>query len=157
MVEGVAVDVEVLFGHDTEGADRGQGTAVLAVQLVDTVTINDQLALLAARQIEVVHQAVEWTVVVLVAVVVHARQFVVAIPVAVFARITPSSVRHRPPSLRGCWLFGLSVNTPWQFLRGVVQEAPKRRGVSPRRSERGRVGIQVRALLGDGRCIQPAC
>jgi hypothetical protein len=51
MAEGVVLDVEVLFGHDTEGADGGQGTAILAVQFIDTVTIDDQLALLAARQV----------------------------------------------------------------------------------------------------------
>ena len=90
MVEGVVVDVEVLFGHDTEGADGGQCTAVLAVQLVDTVTFKDQLALLAARQVEVAHQPVARVVVVPVALVVHART-----PVVAFARIVPSRVVHR--------------------------------------------------------------
>ena len=49
---------EITLGDDTEGADGGQGTAILAVQFVDPVTIDHQLALLAARQVEVVHQAV---------------------------------------------------------------------------------------------------
>ena len=105
MVERLVVDVEVLFGHDPEGADGGQRAAVLAVQLVDAIAINDQLALLAARQVEVVHQAVARIVVVPVTLVVHARPPVVAIPLAVFARITPSSVRHRP-SLLGCCCLG---------------------------------------------------
>ena len=38
--------------------------------IVDTVTINDQLALLPARQVEVVHQAVARTVVLSVAVII---------------------------------------------------------------------------------------
>jgi hypothetical protein len=33
--------------------------------------------------------------------------------------------------------FGLSVKTPFQCLRGLFREAPRRRGVSPRRSTRG--------------------
>ena len=144
VVERVVVDVEVLFGHDPERADGGQRAAVLAVQLVDAVTIDDQLALLAARQVEVAHQAVARIVVVAVPLVVHARPSVVAIPLAVFARITPSSVRHRS-LLAWRLLFGLSVKTPWQLLRGVIQEAPKRRGVSPRRSGRGRVGTRLGA------------
>jgi hypothetical protein len=94
VVERLVVDVEVVFGHDPEGADGGQRTAILAIQLVYTVTINDQLALLSARQVEVVHQAVARIVVVPVALVVHARP-----SVAVFTRITPSSVRHRPSLL----------------------------------------------------------
>jgi hypothetical protein len=53
MAEGVVLDIELLFGHDTKGADGGQGTAILAVEFVDTATIDDQLALLAARQVEV--------------------------------------------------------------------------------------------------------
>ena len=38
------------------------------------------------------------------------------------------------------------MKTPWQLLRGVVQVAPNRRDVSPRRSLLGRRGIRVRAL-----------
>ena len=71
--ERVVVDVEVVLGHDPKGADGGQRAAVLAVQLVDVVTDHDQLALLAARQIEVAHQALARVVVVAVAFVVHAR------------------------------------------------------------------------------------
>ena len=37
VTEGIVVDVEVLFGHDSERADGGQRAAVLAIQLVDTV------------------------------------------------------------------------------------------------------------------------
>jgi hypothetical protein len=128
MTEGVVLDVEFLFGHNTEGADGGQRAAVLAVQLVDTITIYDQLALLASRQVEVVHQAVARIVVVPVTLIVHARPPVIAIPLNVFARITPSSVRHRP-ILAWVMVFGLSVKTPWQLLRGLVQgsaEAPGR-------------------------------
>ena len=138
------VDVEVLFGHDPEGADGGQRAAVLAVQLVDAITINDQLALLAARQVEVVHQAVARIVVVPVTLVVHARPPVVAIPLAVFARITPSSVRHRP-LLAWVLLFGLSVKTPWQLLREVIQgsaEAPGRFAAAFRAWSCGNLGLR---------------
>jgi hypothetical protein len=65
-------------------------------------------------------------VIIPVANVVHARPFVIAI--AVLARIIPSSVRHRPSFARVA-LVGLSVKTPWQYLRGAVQgstEAPGR-------------------------------
>ena len=96
MMECARVDLEVLFGHDTEGADGGQGTAILAVQFIDSVTIDDQLALLAARQVEVVHQGVAGIRIVPVTLVVHARRFVTMIPVAIFTRIPPSSVRPRP-------------------------------------------------------------
>ena len=122
------VDVEVLCGHDPEGADGSQRAAVLALQLVGAIAINDQLALLAARHVEVVHQAVARIVVVPVTLVEHARPPVVAAPLVVFARITPSSVRHRP-LLAWVLLFGLSVKTPWQSLREVIQgsaEAPAR-------------------------------
>ena len=105
MVESVAVGVEVLCGHNTEGAHDGEGTTVLTVQLVDATTINNQLALLAARQVEVAHQAVARIVVVPVAFVVHAPPSVVAVPLTVLAWITPSSVGHRP-SLRGCCCLG---------------------------------------------------
>jgi hypothetical protein len=74
VVERLVVDVEVVFGHDTEGADGGQRAAILAIQLVYTVTINDQLALLSARQVEVVCQAVARIVVVPVMLVVHVRR-----------------------------------------------------------------------------------
>jgi hypothetical protein len=51
-----------------------------------------------------------------------------AISLAVFAPITPSNVRHRP-LLAWVLLFGLSVKTPRQSLREVIQgsgEAPGR-------------------------------
>jgi hypothetical protein len=54
VANGVVVGVEVLCGHDSERADGSQRTAVLAVQLVQTVAIDNELAFLAARQIEVV-------------------------------------------------------------------------------------------------------
>jgi hypothetical protein len=100
MAEGVVLDVEVLFGHDTEGADGGQRAAVIAIQFVHAVTVNDQLALMAARQVEVVHQGVAGVEIAPVALVIHARVLTTAIALSVLARIIPSSVRHRP-SLRG--------------------------------------------------------
>jgi len=71
VVERLVVDVEVVFGHDPEGADAGQRATVLAVQLEDTVTMHDQLALLAARQVEVPHKTFA-RVVVAVPLIVHA-------------------------------------------------------------------------------------
>lgn len=71
MVKGIVVGVEVPFGHDTEGPDSGQRAAVLAVQLVSAVAIDDQFALLAARQVDVVHRAVAGIVIIPVALVVH--------------------------------------------------------------------------------------
>jgi hypothetical protein len=73
---------------------------------------------------------------------VHKRPFVAAIALAAFARITPSSIGHR--SLRCLLRFGLAVKTPWQWLRGVFQGDTEDRDVSPRRSVRGRGGIQAR-------------
>jgi hypothetical protein len=126
IAQGVLAGFEFVFGHDSERADGGQRAAVLAIQLVHTVAIDDQLALLAARQVEVVHQSVARIVIVSVALVVHARALV-AIARSVLARIIPSSVRHRALLARVA-LFGLSVKTPWQFLRGAIREAPRRRG-----------------------------
>jgi hypothetical protein len=54
VANSVVVGVEVLCGHDSERADGSQRTAVLAVQLVHTVAIDNELAFLTARQIEVV-------------------------------------------------------------------------------------------------------
>ena len=97
MFERGAIDVEVVLGHDPKGTDGGQRAAVLAVQLVDTVTMQDQLALLAARQVEVAHQALAW-IVVAVPFVVHARAAVLR-PVTV-ARVI-SRMEHGCPPDRG--------------------------------------------------------
>jgi hypothetical protein len=112
--------IEIVFRHDAKRSDSSQRKAVFAVKLVDSIPFNDQFALVATRQVEVAHQAVARIVVVPVALIVHAGPAGVAISLAVFARITPSSVRHRP-LLAWVLLFGLSVKTPWQLLRGAVQ------------------------------------
>jgi hypothetical protein len=49
VTNGIVVGVEVLFGYDSERADGGQRTAVVAVQLVHTVAVDDELTFLAAR------------------------------------------------------------------------------------------------------------
>ena len=103
------VGVEVLFGHHSERADGGERPAVLAIEFVNAVTINDQLALLAAWQVEVVHQGVARIVIVPVAVLIHARPFVIAIVLAVIARIVPSSVGHRALLCAQLAPVGLSV------------------------------------------------
>ena len=90
------VGVEVLFGYDSESADDGQRVAVLAIQFVHTVAIENELAFLAAWQIEVVNERVARVVIVSVPPAVDAEADVAAIPVVVLARIAPSSVRHGP-------------------------------------------------------------
>jgi hypothetical protein len=79
VANGIGVGVEVLFWHDTERADRGQRTAVGAVQLVDAVAIDNQLAFLAAWQIEVVNQGVARVVIVSVPLAVDAGAAIAAI------------------------------------------------------------------------------
>jgi hypothetical protein len=94
-LKGVVRKIEIVFRHDAKRADGSQRKAVLAVKLVDSIPVHDQFALVATRQVEVVHQAVARIVVVPVALIVHAWLFVVTVQLAVFARIIPSSVRHR--------------------------------------------------------------
>jgi hypothetical protein len=47
-------------------------------------------------------------VIIPVAVLIHARPFLIAIPPAVVARIVPSSVRHRPSFAHSSRRFGFS-------------------------------------------------
>ena len=49
VAKGIVFGVEVLFGHDSERANGRQRATVLAIQLVDTVAIDNELALLAGR------------------------------------------------------------------------------------------------------------
>ncbi len=114
----VVVDAEVVLRHDPEGADGGQRAAVLAVQLVDVVADRDEFAFLAARQVEVPHQALA-RVVVAVPVVVHTLAAV--LPSVTVARVI-SRIEH------GC--------PPSKALRGVVREGARTvtaRGDSGRR------------------------
>jgi hypothetical protein len=48
-----------LSAEARNAADGGQRPAVLAVQLVNAIAMDDQFALLAARQVEVPHQAID--------------------------------------------------------------------------------------------------
>jgi hypothetical protein len=98
--ERVVIDVEVVLGHDPKGTHGGQRAAVVAVQLVNTATAHDQLALLAARQIEVVHQALA-RVVVAVPVVVHARTAV--LPPVTVARVILRIEHGCPPDMALRW------------------------------------------------------
>ena len=138
VLKRVVRNIEIVFWHDPKRTDGGQCAAVFAVKLVDSIAVNDQFALVAARQVEVAHQAVARIVFIPVARVVHARPFVAGIPRVVFARITPSSIRHRS-LLAWVLLFGLSVKTPWQLLRGVVQGGAE----APGRVRRGVQGVVV--------------
>jgi hypothetical protein len=90
------IDVEVVLTHDAEGANGGQRAAVLAAQLVDAVTDRDQLALLAARQVEVAHQTLA-RVVVAVPFVVHARATI--LPPVTFARVISWIEHGCPPDM----------------------------------------------------------
>src|SRR5262249_39848485 len=92
VVQGVMRKIEIVFRHDPKGADGGQRPAVLAVQAVHSVAVDDQFALIAAREVKVAHQRGPRIVLVPVARVVHARPFVAAI--ARVAWIIPSSIGH---------------------------------------------------------------
>jgi hypothetical protein len=83
-----------VFQHDPESADSRERTAVFAVELVDSIAINDQFPLIAARQVQIAHQAIARIVVTTFGCVVHARQVVAESPRVVLARISPSSVGH---------------------------------------------------------------
>jgi hypothetical protein len=118
----IAVIPHIAFGHDAECADHRQRAAVLAVQLVDAIAVDDQFARLAARQVKVVHQPVARIMVGSLALVVHARP-----PVVAFAGIVPSRVVHRP----SCTVFGAvrtCVKAAGQELRGAIQASPWRAG-----------------------------
>jgi hypothetical protein len=62
VVQGVVVSTPITskipLGDDSERADSRQGAAVLAIQFVDPVTVDNQLARVAARLVQVEHQAV---------------------------------------------------------------------------------------------------
>jgi hypothetical protein len=93
VLEGVVRKIEIVFRHDAKRTDGGQRAAVPAVKLEDSITVSDQFPLVAARQVEVTHQAVTRIVFIPVA-RSTALPFIAAIP-NVVSRITPSSVRHR--------------------------------------------------------------
>jgi hypothetical protein len=98
--------IEIVFRYDAKCADDSQRAAVFSVELVDSIAIDDQFALVAARQVEVAHQAVARIVFIPVAWVVDTRTLVAPIPRAVFARIAPSRIGHG--SLR-CFIAAVSV------------------------------------------------
>jgi hypothetical protein len=106
VLKGVVRDIEVMLWHDSKRTDGSKRPTVFAAKLVDSVTVNDQFARIAARQVKVAHQPVARIMAVAVAHVVHARSFVIAIPVAVFARIIPSSIGHGSPPVLQCGCFG---------------------------------------------------
>ena len=58
VVERLARKVEVAFRHEPKGADCGKCPAVFAVQLVNSVAVNDQFAHVTPRQVEIPHQRV---------------------------------------------------------------------------------------------------
>ena len=92
------------------------------------MAIDNELAFVAARQIEVVNQRVARVVIVSVPLAVNAGAAIAAIPVVVFARIVPSSVRHGPSCEHSSRRLGLSVKTPWLCLRGAVQRSAEALG-----------------------------
>jgi hypothetical protein len=94
--ERLVVDVQIVLGHDTKGANGGQPAIFLAVQLVDAVTDRDKLALLAAGQVEIAHQPLA-RVVVAVPFVVHACAAV--LPPVTVARVISRIEHGCPPDL----------------------------------------------------------
>ena len=140
VVEGVAVrrvvsvTSKVALGHDAERADHRQCAAVLAVQLVHVIAVDDQLARLAAWQVKVVHQPVARVMVGPATLVVYPRT-----PVVAFARIVPSRVVHRP----SCGVLAavrMCVKAPRPNGEGRFRRrhgGPDRR---PQRPRRGRDG-----------------
>ena len=120
VLKGVVRKIEIVFRHDAERTDGSQRAAVFAVKLVDSIAVNDQFPLVAARQVEVAHQAVARIVFIPVARVVTRAAIRRHDPAR---RIRVDHPIERQTSLPPCLvlLFGLSVKTPWQFLRGVVQ------------------------------------
>jgi hypothetical protein len=139
--------------HDTECADGGQRTAVVAIKLVDSIAVNNQFPLVAARQVKVAHQAI--------------------------ARIL--SVRSRGSYTRGHWSSGSEASysrgsphrasdmAPLRSMRSwVVREdalAVAARGGSGSAEAPGRVAAALGAWsygdpasgpLGPGGWIQPA-
>jgi predicted GIY-YIG superfamily endonuclease len=79
VLKSVVRKIEIAFRDDPERADDGKRTAVFAVQLVDSIAVNDQLALIRA------HQGFPRIGLVPVARVVHAWPFLAAIARVAFA------------------------------------------------------------------------
>jgi hypothetical protein len=98
--------IEIVFRHDAKCTDDRKRAAVVAVEFVDSVSVNDQFALIAARYVEVAHYGLTRIVFIPVARIVHARPLITAIPRVVFARITPSSIGHGFPPVLECCCFG---------------------------------------------------
>jgi hypothetical protein len=86
--ERIAVE-QLALGDDAERADRRQGAAVVAVQLVDVVAVEDVLALALQRQIDVVQEHVPWVAGSVTALV---RAFTAAL--AAIARVV-TRIEHR--------------------------------------------------------------
>jgi hypothetical protein len=128
-----SVTFEVALGHDAERADCRQCAAVLAIQLVQMIAVDDEFSRLAARQIKVVHQPIARVVVGSVTLVVHART-----PVVAFARVVPSGVVHKPSWC--CCCCAKCVKASEQELRGAIQASRGRPDRRPQRPRRGRDG-----------------
>jgi hypothetical protein len=129
--------------HEGTGTTSGlAGVLPRGAEVADPNAMDHQFTLVAPRQVEVAHQGVTRIVIVPVAFVVHTRPFVVRTALAIFTRITPIECQTSP-LLAWVLLFGLSVKTPWQFLRGLVQggaEAPGRFAAAFRTWSRGNLG-----------------
>jgi hypothetical protein len=51
VVQGVVRKTEIVFRHDPKRADGGQRAAVFAVELVNSIAVNDQFPLVGPRQV----------------------------------------------------------------------------------------------------------
>ena len=121
VVVRVPITSEITLGDDSERTDGRQGAAVLAIQFVDAVAVDHQLARVAARQVQVVHQAVARIVFRPVTLVIHA-----CTPIIAFARVIPSGIVHSPSCVMR--RFGVCVKAPRQELRRAIQASPWRAG-----------------------------
>jgi hypothetical protein len=131
--EPVVVDVEVVLRHDSKGANGSERAALLAVQLVDMVTMHDQLALLAARQVEVSHQTFA-RVVFAIPFVVHACAAVL-LPVTV-ARVISRIEHGCPPDMALRWVVREGARAV--AARGDQEGAERSGRCAARRSGRSR-------------------
>jgi hypothetical protein len=145
VLKGVVRNVEIVFGDHPKCTDDSQRAAVFAVELVDSLAIDNQLSLVATRQVEVAHKGFPRIVFITVAWVVHARPFVAAIPRVILARIVPSSVGHRSSLLECCGCV-VRENVP-----AVAARASSRRRRSAGACSRGVQG----AVCGNQRAPSP--
>ena len=106
VLKGVVRDIEVMLWHDSKRTDGSKRPTVFAAKLVDSVTVNDQFARIAARQVKVAHQPVARIMAVAVARVVHARLIRHRDPASPYSRGSPHRASDIVPSAACVLLLG---------------------------------------------------